>query len=235
MEVSPATKQAIAKANADKADKAAKAAAGWAKNRTLLIGGIAGGVVLVGVIVAAIAMRGGGPPPMNAPTADMVKFVASDGYAKLPFDRQKDYMYSIEGRDDEKELDKAFDDGKITEAQYRAAMAEASLGQLLKRVEKYHLLTGAQRAKYVADLAEKAEKKDDEDDKNKGPKDPGKPRPPHKGVKRDKALEDVRYASFPPAERARVESFKAAYKQAREDYEAAHKKPASTKPAKDDR
>jgi hypothetical protein len=229
MDVSPATKQAIAKANAEKAAKAA-GAGGPQKNRTLLIGGIVGGVVLVGVIVAAIALRGGGPVPMNAPTSDMVKFVASDGYAKLPFDRQKDYMIALEGRDDEKELDKAFDDGKITESQYRSAMAEASLGQLLKRADKYAALSGAQKAKYVAELAEKAEK---DDGKGKPKGDAGKPKPPHKNVKRDKALEDLRYASFPPDVRARVESFKAAFKQAREDYEAAHKKP-SPKPAKQD-
>lgn len=125
--------------------------------RTPLIAasGVLVAVVLIGALVAAVS-RGESEPPLNADTLTLVKFVNEPAYQKLPFPRQQLYMKVLEDRDDNDQLEDAFDAGQITEDQFRAAILEACLGQQLKRSDKFHGYANEQaRLRYVRELRDK--------------------------------------------------------------------------------
>ena len=167
-------------------------------------------IILVGVIVYAVAAKEEAPP-LNADTITIVKFVSSPAYQKLPFDRKQLYMKLLEDRDDNDELDDAFDAGKITEDQYRAASLGAWQGQQLKRSEKFNSQPNEQaRLRYVREILDKKEEKD----QRKAPKKASgaaKQDKPSDAVKRDESLEDLRVAAWPPDVRAKWQSFRTTY------------------------
>jgi hypothetical protein len=186
--------------------------------RTALMVGVLFGIVAA-VSLLAVAMKAPEAPPMNADTVTLVKFVTTERYANLPFDRQRDYMYVLEGRDDNDELEASFESGRITEAEYRAAILEAWLGQQLRRTQKYTALSGRARDEYVQSLVEKKLSKKKPDDVKKpatAGADGGKPK-----VKRDTSADDPRIAKWPAEVRAQYEKYKQAYDAAKDAAEAA--------------
>jgi hypothetical protein len=183
--------------------------------RTVMMVAILAGLV-VAVSLVAMAMKEPEAPPLNAPTTTLVKFVAGERYAAMPFDRQRDYMYVLEGRDDNDELEANFESGKLTEAEYRAGILEAWLGQQLKRSEKYASLTGRAREEYVRSLVDKKLAKKKGDAAKKPNADDGKQK-----VKRDTSADDPRIAKWPAEVRTRFEQYKQAYDAAKAAAEAA--------------
>ena len=187
--------------------------------RTAIMVGVLFGIVAA-VSILAMAMKEPEAPPMNADTATLVKFVTTERYAELPFDRQRDYMYVLEGRDDNDELKAGYEANKLTEAEYRAAILEAWLGQQLKRSQKYAALTGRARDEYIQSLVDKklAKKKPDGGKKPAAASDDagGKPK-----VKRDTSADDARVAKWPAEVRAQYEKYKQAYDAAKDAADAA--------------
>jgi hypothetical protein len=184
------------------------------------IGSAAAMVLVCGLTLWAVTRDDG--PRLNEDTVTLVKFVAGKSYAKLPFERQVEYMKVLEDRDDNDELEAAFEARKITEGEYRAALLEAWLGQQAKRGEKYASLPpGPARDRYVWELLEKKEAKDARK-AAKGKSDDGPPK-----VKRDKALEDVRIAAWPDEPRMKWEQYRKHYEAQKEAREAAATAPAN--------
>lgn len=184
----------------------------------LLLGFCAAG--LLGVVALGVWLLRTDPPPrLNADTVTLARFVATDEYLRLPFERQDPYMRIIEDRDDNNELDRAYATGQLSEADYRAAIQEAWLGQLIKRSERYIILNASGRANYIADLLDRKEAK-----KAKAKKKPA--RPPEgpfdpKLIKRDPSHSEMRIASWPAPIRQQVETFRTAYDAARADRQSA--------------
>ena len=168
-------------------------------------------VILVGVIVYAVAAKEEAPP-LNADTITIVKFVSDSAYQRLPFDRKQLYMKLLEDRDDNDELDDAFDAGNFTEDQYRAASLEAWQGQQLKRSEKFNSYASEQaRLRYVRELLDKKEEKDQRKAQKRAAGGAPKQDKPSDTVKRDESLEDLRVAAWPPDVRAKWQSFRTTY------------------------
>jgi len=189
-------------------------AARWKRHVPLLVASVVALVLLGGISLWAAAREG--QPRLNADTVSLVKYVTSKDYGKLPFARQAEYMKVLEDRDDNDELESAFEAGNVSESEYRAALMEAWLGQQLKRSEKFATLSaGAPRDRYVRELLDKKDAKEarkaargkSDDEANK--------------VKRDKAMEDIRISAWPPEARARYEQYRRAYSAQKDAREAA--------------
>lgn len=179
--------------------------------RTPLIAasGVLVAVVLIGALVAAVG-RGESEPPLNADTLTLVKFVNEPAYQKLPFARQQLYMKVLEDRDDNDELEDAFDAGQITEDQFRAAILEAWLGQQLKRSDKFHGYANEQaRLRYVRELLDKKEEK--EQRKAQKNASGAKEEKPSDSVKRDDAMEELRINAWPADVRAKWQAYRKLY------------------------
>jgi hypothetical protein len=181
----------------------------------LIIAAVAAAIVLVGAIIYAVG-RPDEALPLNADTITMVKYINEPAYQKLPFARQQLYMKVLEDRDDNDELKDAFDAGKITEDQFRAASLEAWLGQQLKRSEKFNGYSNEQaRLRYVRELLDK---KDEKDQRKAQKTASGAPKQdkPSDAVKRDESLEQLRVDAWPSDVRSKWQAFRTAYESEKE-------------------
>ena len=197
---------------ASKGPGASKAAA--SRRLPLVVGAVAAAALVCGLTVWAVA--GDDEPRLNDDTVTLVKFVSGGAYEKLPFARQAEYMKVLEDRDDNDELEAAFEAGRLSEAEYRAGLLEAWLGQQVKRSEKFASLPpGPARDRYVRELLDKKDAKK--------ARKAAKPRPADADpeVKRDKALQDIRIAAWPADARGRWEQYRRAYDAQKEAREAA--------------
>ena len=186
-----------------------------ARRKALVIAGSAMTMSLV-CAVTLWALNRPEQPRLNDDTVSIVKYVCTDEYAKLPFARQAEYMKVLEDRDDNDELEAAFEANQLTEGEYRAALLEAWLGQQVKRSEKYASLPpGAAREKYVRELVDKKDAKK----AKKATKRPSASADPE--VKRDKALEDIRINAWPADAKTRWETYRRAYDAEKDRREAA--------------
>src|SRR5688572_24248851 len=91
---------------------ASRSRAGW----------IVAGVVAAIAVVAAIWMTlgaGDAEPRLTDSTDTLVRFVNSSAFDALPYDKQRQFYKVFDDR--EKQIDQAFRERKMTEAQYRAA------------------------------------------------------------------------------------------------------------------
>src|SRR5438105_7202100 len=121
-------------------------------------------VVVAATVGIVIASRGGAEPRLNEGTTVLAKFVSTKDFDRLPFEKQRLYYKVLDDRG--KELDDAFKQGRLTEAEYRNALEAAWLGKHLNRVEKYFALApGSARANYINQLVTKKVKKDAKDAK----------------------------------------------------------------------
>jgi hypothetical protein len=117
---------------------------------------VAAVLALAGVVTAIVLLgRSGAPPRVNAPIANIARYVDAPGFNKLPFDRQSLYMKVLDDR--REELKTAFRNKTLAEGEYRASMEYAWFGRQLPRMEKYaELHDTALRTEYVEKLARKA-------------------------------------------------------------------------------
>jgi len=180
--------------------------------RTAIIAGIMTTAVALASVIALALNRADPEPPINADTITLAKFVTTPAYQKLPFDRQQLFMKVLEDRDDNDELEDAFDAGRITEDQFRAAALEAWCGQQLKRSEKFHSYSNeAARLRYVREILDKKDEKDKRQaEKSKSSSGPKAPKPSD-SVKRDNSMEDIRIAAWPADVRTKWQTFRTAY------------------------
>ena len=236
MEISVQTKQAIVAANVKTAlHRKHVALAG-------IVAAIAAGVALV-VLAGWFMFR---KPPLarlNADTATLAKFVATDTYLNLPLERQDPYMKVLKDREDSLDLQNTFTAGKINEEEYRNARQEAWYWQQIKRSEKWAAIpTPEAKIAYLNELIAKKEKDIHpasampdfaKPDKSASPLDkapkPGKATKKAKapktddsvGIKRDDSFERIRINRWPKESRDRWIAFHRAYKDQKKVFDTA--------------
>jgi hypothetical protein len=177
---------------------------------------IGGGALALLLIVALIAWAvSGGPPRLNDPTVLIARFVGTGQFSRLPFDSQRQYMEVLDDREDETKA--AFNEGKLTEGEYRTALKWAWMGEHLSRIQKYYALPpGQQRADFIERALNKKEKKKVNSST------------PADKIKRDQSTEAAMIDALPPDVRSQWDSYQKAYRAARD---AREKAAAQTRPA----
>ncbi|MGA2496593.1 MAG: hypothetical protein ABSH20_02560 [Tepidisphaeraceae bacterium] len=235
MEVSVQTKQAIAAAHAQTVLR---------RQHLVAAGMVAAIVAGVGLIVLGgwFLFRKPALARLNADTATLARFVATDTYLNLPLERQDPYMKVLKEREDSLDLQKSFTEGRITEDEYRNARQEAWYWQQIKRSEKWAALpTPEAKVAYLNELIGKKEK-----DIHPGSALPDVPKPDKAagaldkapkagkgkkikapktddslGIKRDDSFERIRINRWPKESRDRWIAFHRAYKDQKKVYDAA--------------
>jgi hypothetical protein len=166
--------------------------------------------VTIGLIVwIALAASTGGEPRLNESTEVLLRYLATSAFDALPFEKQRQYYKVFDDR--EKQVDQAFHDRRMTEAQYRAALEAAWLGKHINRVEKYISIPAGQRAAYIDGLLDKKHKKPGKEDKDK--------------IDADESAAEARVEHWPPAVRDQWNQFHAAYKKQKQSRESAATRP----------
>src|SRR5947207_1761621 len=102
---------------------------GHKANKTpLIVGGGVAAVVLVLALVAWLIVHsmGSAEPRLNEPTPVLAKFVASEQFDAMPYDKQRLYYKMLDDRG--KEIDQAHSNKQLTDSEYRSALDAAWLG-----------------------------------------------------------------------------------------------------------
>jgi hypothetical protein len=128
------TDAAAAKGQA--APPTAAATPGAPVNRKLLYGGIAGGVLLA-LVIALLVWKPWitEPPRLNEEPWKIARFVTLPEFKKLPFERQFTYMELLDDKEDA--IAQAYNEKKLDDQQYAAALQAAYLGKHMKRARNY--------------------------------------------------------------------------------------------------
>lgn len=160
---------------------------------------------------------GSAEPRLNERTEVLAKFVSSRAFDRLPYEKQRQYYKVLDDRD--KQIDQAFNNGQLSESQYRTALEAAWLGKHINRVEKYMSLPpGNARAQYINQLLDKKAKKDsrqsNQDDSNNR-------------ISVDETAAELRVESWPAEVRAQWKLFHDAYRQEKKLRERAATNPAT--------
>lgn len=207
-------------------------------------------IALVGVCVLAVAAGGiflwiksKEPPRFNAPPDKFARFVASPALNELPFERQMLYIQKLDDRAEE--VHAAWETGKLSDQEYKAALEFAWFAPHLRSMSTYHQLPTPNEKQAMLDrlLDEKDLKKNKgkagSADSSSKENQAARPKP-----KRDEMREELIPQAWPQAERIRWIQFREALKQrdverdkAKKAQEKAAKKAAaaaavSTQPAK---
>ena len=178
-----------------------------ARRRNTMIAAIAGVVVLVALIWAAVSFFGDHTPRLNENAVVLAKFVASSRFEALPFEQQRQFYKVLDDRD--QELDQAYRDKRLKEPEYRAGLEAAWLGKHLNRVEKYFALPPGQgRIDYINKLLDKRERKKAE------PADAN-------DIDADETAAELKVEKWPSSPRSQWEQFHTAYRKQRKAREAA--------------
>ena len=191
------------------------------EQKQLAVVGVAAVVVaLVGYSIYAYfssASRSGGPPRLNEPPVKIARFIGTNDFEQLPYDRQRLYMKELSGK--KKELETEFRAGKLTKAEWEDTMGVLWLGKQFKHIDHYQGLGPFDKKAYIDELIDD-EIKDDLEDAGK-PKD---------DVKRDKDKVKRLVARFPERERKDYDAFRHALKEREKEREKEAK--AAAKAAK---
>ena len=209
---------------------AAATAPGDPKNnkRNLYISGGIGAAVVLGLI-ALLVWRPWTPEPprLNSPVHEIAKFSATSDFEKLPFERQYTYMELL---DDKKEgIEQAYEQGQLTDDEFRRALQMAWFGERVGRARNYFSKPpGRERTAYLDKLLDKRDKKKAEGDKSEDPDEDVKPLKAS-DIGRDDSRQDEQIAAWPAEVQAQWQEFKNAYDQ-RKEARKARKEAAGTQP-----
>jgi len=114
-----------------------------------------------------------GPPPVTAPTEKLAAFVTSENFVKLPYDRQKEYLGSLDSRNGDGELEKFWRAQKVTDSQMGMLREGAWLGKYIGRMDKFFSAPpGSQRMEYIGKVVDKIKNDPIEPDPQPGDKLP---------------------------------------------------------------
>ncbi len=108
-----------------------------------------------------------GPPLLTAPTENLANFILSPDFPKRSFEQQHAYLDVIDQRYDDKECQKLWQAGKLTEMQMAELRDAAWMGMNMGRMQKYYSLPpGTQRKEYIS---KQVGKKFDDDEEPEEP------------------------------------------------------------------
>jgi hypothetical protein len=183
-------------------------------NSKVLYGGIGGGVAVVALLVALVIWKPWKvePPRLNDEPWKIAEFVSTTTYGKLPFERQLTYMDVLDDKEDA--IAQAYNEHKLDDQQYAAALQAAYLGKHLKRAKNYaEKATPRAREAYLDKVIEKKKKNDNEKPKSKGTTTPVDA----EEIKRDDSEEQDTINRWPSDAQAQWTGYRMALK-ARKDY-----------------
>lgn len=136
------------------------AAAYLTKPNLIKYGSILGvGVVLIGLFIWKPWTPS--PPRLNAPVATIAKFAASSSMNRLPFEQQRQYMELLDEKDDG--VDEAYEQGKLSDQEFRRALQLGWYGEHLKKMDNFHSKPPTLRAMYLDKQVDKKRKKKNRD------------------------------------------------------------------------
>jgi hypothetical protein len=202
------------------------------KRPWVLIGAIAV-LVLVGVGVFGIwKWKNPGPPLLTAPTENLAKFILDDSkFHKLSFEKQHGYLDVMDQRYDDKECEKLWKAGKLTEMQMAELRDAAWMGKNMGKMQKYYSLPpGTQRKEYISKQAGK--KFDDDGDAE----EPAQPKPVSaedekvKVPKREKSWGKKLVATWPTDVQAQWKEYNKEIKKEEDRLEKEEMRKGTTKP-----
>jgi hypothetical protein len=101
----------------------------WRNRQNQVIAGSALGLVL---LVALFVWRPWSPdaPRLNSDPGVIAKFAASSSMKRIAFEQQRQYMEVLDEKD--KAVEKAYDEGRLSDQEYRRALQLAWYGEHLK-------------------------------------------------------------------------------------------------------
>jgi hypothetical protein len=180
-------------------------------NPRLLYGGIAGGVGII-LIVGLLIWKPWNvePPRLNDEPWKIARFVSLPEFKKLPFERQFSYMEVLDDKEDA--IAQAYNEHKLNDQQYAAALQAAYMGKHMKRARDYAKKgTARTREAYLDKVIEKKKKNNDK------PKSKSTAAVDAEEIKRDDSEEQETINAWPADAQAQWTSYRMALK-ARKDY-----------------
>ena len=224
----PAPAQAAAKPSAAPqpvAPAAAGPATGLAAQltrRNLIIGGSAAAVLVLLIGLFAWKPWSATGPRLNSDPGVIAKYAASSSLRRLPFEQQRQYMEVLDEKD--KAVEQAYDEGRLTDQEFRRALQLAWYGEHLKKMDKFFSKPPTMRLAY---LDSQVDKKIRKKKKNKGgPKPDDSSALTSEEIDRDDSTEAEDIKSWPGDVQQRWNEYRSAYasrKQFWKDYAKSHK------------
>jgi len=197
--------------------KPKRAPMGKEQKHQLIVIGIAAAVVCsVGVAIYAYfnySRTSHKPPRLDAAPVVMAKFIATNDFDHLPFDRQRLYMKELSGK--KKELEEQYKAGNLSKNDLEDALSVVWLGKQFKHLDHYYSLGELDKKNYLDELID-----DQLKDDPKGKDEPSKDKSKIKGVverfpDRERRDYDAFRKSLKEREKERDKEAKAAAKAAR--------------------
>ena len=138
--------------------KPKRAPMGKEQKHQLIVIGIAAAVVCsVGVAIYAYfnySRTSHKPPRLDAAPVVMAKFIATNDFDHLPFDRQRLYMKELSGK--KKELEEQYKAGNLSKNDLEDALSVVWLGKQFKHLDHYYSLGELDKKNYLDELIEAA-------------------------------------------------------------------------------
>jgi hypothetical protein len=217
----PAKQSAAPQQPAAPAPAPAPAQPAWRNRQNQVIAGSALGLVL---LVALFVWRPWSPdaPRLNSDPGVIAKFAASSSMKRIAFEQQRQYMEVLDEKD--KAVEKAYDEGRLSDQEYRRALQLAWYGEHLKKMDKFFAKPPTLRLAYLdAQVDKKIRKKK----KNKAePKPDDAAALTSDEIDRDDSTEAEDIRGWPGDVQQRWNEYRSAYasrKQFWKDYAKSHK------------
>jgi hypothetical protein len=174
-----------------------------ARRQRLLIAGIAGGAVVLGLVLLLILRPWQKPPPkLGGEPSKLGEFVSTTDFQKMSFEKREIYMKMTSAKKDE--IAKAYAEGRLSIEDYQKSLLAAHLGKRLDDMRKYFAKPmGAERLKYLdKQLVKKDTKKETRDH------DPAaKKVEEEQDLLKDDVAETAEIETWPPDVRAKYKEY----------------------------
>jgi hypothetical protein len=174
-----------------------------ARRQRLLIAGIAGGAVVLGLVLLLVLRPWQKPPPkLGGEPSKLGEFVSTSDFQKMNFEKREIYMKMISAKKDE--IAKAYAEGRLSIEDYQKSLLAAHLGKRLDDMRKYFAKPmGAERIKYLdKQLVKKDTKREARD------RDPeAKKIEDEQDLLKDDAAQTAEIATWPPDVRAKYTEY----------------------------
>ena len=146
------------------------------------------------------------PPRLNEDPAVIAKYAASH-IQKLPFDHQRQFMELLDEKD--KALDEAYEQGQLSDQEFRRALQLAWYGEHLKKMDNFFSKPPSMRLMYLDKQVDKKRRKKDKD--KDGPKADDKAPLKAEEIDRDDSTEEQDIKRWPADVRQRWAEYRTAW------------------------
>jgi hypothetical protein len=203
------------------APPAAARPAWWQSRQNLIIAGSALGLILLVALFVWKPWAVNGPR-LNSDPGEIARFAASSSMRRVPFEQQRQYMEVLDEKD--KAVEKAYDEGRLTDQEYRRALQLAWYGDHLKKMDKFFAKPPTMRLAYLDSQVDKKIRKKKK--KKADPKADDSAALTSDEIDRDDSTEAEDIKGWPGDVQQRWNEYRSAYasrKQFWKDYAKSHK------------